>query len=90
LGGIPGKWVAGEMKTAGICLTFIYLASFGGYIAVVLECGQCLVFYGDLMDDGSVIAIKYETNGMVSMLMFLAKVRPMVVFPSVVGDDVGM
>jgi hypothetical protein len=44
------------MKTAGICLTFIYLASLGGYIAVVLECGQCLVFYGDLMDDESVIA----------------------------------
>jgi hypothetical protein len=40
------------MKTGGICLTFIYLASLGGYIAVVLECGQCLVFYGDLMDDG--------------------------------------
>jgi hypothetical protein len=67
------------MKTAGICLTFIYLASLGGYIAVVLECEQCLVFYGDLMDDGSVIA-KYETNGMVSILMFLAKVRSMVVF----------
>jgi hypothetical protein len=35
---------------------FITTASLGGYIAVVLECGQCLVFYGDLMDDGSVVA----------------------------------